>query len=385
MSLVNSSVLHIVRNSVDHDSRVLKETGSLLNFFPELEVLIAGFHEPDSRLIEDIGGRKLKRFSLSSRILPKNIMWQLFKYFEWHCRVVSYYSNSNIEIIHCHDLIPLGIAVHLKLITGARLIYDAHELETEANGLFGLRKAITRLVENFLLKYVDSIITVSPSIVAWYKRKFPHVPVTLVRNVPSRIGISQGPNISLRESYSLKEDDLLFVYLGGICNGRGVDVILKAFADASVRHHVLFIGSGPRLQEVMTASSLNSRIHYHKPVPPDAVISYINGADVGLCLIEDVCLSYRYCLPNKLFESVIAVLPVLGSNLPDQAKLVNKYKSGWLVKPDSNSVVNFLAQITSGDVAQMRAGLLERTSELSWENEQQKLIDVYTNLLRGIS
>ena len=41
----------------------------------------------------------------------------------------------NPQIIHCHDtpVLPLGLA--LKFATGAKIIYDAHELESERNGL----------------------------------------------------------------------------------------------------------------------------------------------------------------------------------------------------------------------------------------------------------
>lgn len=381
MTLRGSSILHIVRNSVDQDSRVLKETGSLLDFFPELKLLIAGFYEPGSLLSEDIDGRKIKRFSLSLRKLPKNILAQLVKYIEWHCRVISYYSKFKIKIIHCHDLLPLAIAVHLKLLTGAKLIYDAHELETEMSSLTGLRKVLSKPYEYFLIRFVDQMITVSPSILGWYKKRFQRMPIQLVRNIPIRALSSSRDFVNLRELYGLEKDDLLFIYLGGISKGRGVRTILNAFADPMIKHHVLFMGTGPMLEEVIEASKLNSRIHYRSPVPPGEVTSYVNSADIGLCLYEDTCLNHRYCLPNKLFESMISGLPVLASNLPDQALLVNKYKAGWIVNPHNDSVHEFLDQITRAKAVDIRAGLLDRTFDLSWENEQLILIDVYKSLL----
>lgn len=387
MSSSNRFFLHIVRNSVVHDSRVLKETGSLLEFYPHFQVLIAGFLEPGSSLslYENLGGRLLKRFSLSSRHLPKNLLAQFVKYIEWHCRVVAYCSKFDIAIIHCHDLAPLAISVHLKFITGAKLIYDAHELETETNGLSGLRKILAKLFEKYLVKLVDAIVTVSPSIAVWYKNNYRHKHVSLVRNIPSRKLVHQAKSISLRDIYGLEDGDLLFIYLGGICNGRGIEAILNSFADPSVKHHVLFMGHGPIVDEVVSAVAVNSRIHYLEPVPPSEVIYYINSADVGLCLIEDVCLSYRYCLPNKLFECLVSGLPVLASNLPDQSKLVTLYKAGWVVGSDIGLLKTFLGQITADQVTHVKSGLNNRTSSLSWENEQWQLMDLYNCLLLGIT
>ena len=39
------------------------------------------------------------------------------------------------DLIHCHDVLVLPLGVIVKLITRAKLIYDAHELESDRNGL----------------------------------------------------------------------------------------------------------------------------------------------------------------------------------------------------------------------------------------------------------
>jgi glycosyltransferase involved in cell wall biosynthesis len=251
-------------------------------------------------------------------------------------------------------------------------------------GLGGLRKALAKSFESLLLMFVDYILTVSPSILSWYHKKFRDLPIQLVRNIPRRTLSSPTKIIPLREVYNLGHEDLLFVYLGGIGKGRGVRAILDAFAHPSVMHHVLFMGSGAMQDEVLHAAKGNSRIHHRHPVPPAELLKYIKGADIGLCLYEDTCLNHRYCLPNKLFESLISGLPVLASNLPDQAQLVQNYQAGWIVNPDTDSVIKFLSQIKSDEVKQIKIGLSDRTSDLAWENEQVNLINVYKKLLGGV-
>ena len=322
-----TSILHIVRNPVSHDSRVLKETGSILGKFPDKELVSAGFHEPGYAEKESIGQRQVHRWRLATRPLPKNLLSQSIKYMEWYIRLIKAYRKEPLQIIHCHDIEPLAIAVRLKKITGAKLIYDAHELETERNGSRGIRQSLTQWQEARWMPYVDHLITVSPSIEKWYAQRYPDTPRHLVRNIPQEVDVSVLP-ITLRKSLAVPDNALLFLYLGGLSKGRGIETILESFTHDSVPHHVLFMGSGALEEQVKRQAEACERIHYRSPVPPAEVTSYAAGADVGLSLIEDTCLSYRYCLPNKLFENMLAGLPVLASDLPDQRQVIIDHQAG---------------------------------------------------------
>jgi hypothetical protein len=155
----NGSInLHIVRNAVSNDSRVLKETATIEGSRMFSAVEIAGFHGAGFSEHEEMDGRKLWRVRLKSRALPKDILSQFIKYAEWRWRITSAYGQEPLAVIHCHDLEPLPIAVHLKRLTGATLIYDAHELETERTGLLGYRQVLARLTERQCMKWVDAMI-----------------------------------------------------------------------------------------------------------------------------------------------------------------------------------------------------------------------------------
>ena len=371
--------LHIVRNAATHDSRVLKETATLrdLGLFSSVE--IAGFHEPGHAEHEDLDGRKLWRVVLHSRGLPRDLLSQSVKFAEWRWRLVDRYRHAPLTVIHCHDLEPLPIAVRLKRLTGARLVYDAHELETERTGLRGMRQALARLTERRCMKWVDAMITVSPSIRDWYAHKYPGVPVALVRNVPDRPEAGIVP-VALRGKLDVPDDALLFIYLGGLGRGRGIENMLAAFGADKVRHHLLVMGSGALRNQVEAAGRQCPRIHYLPPVPPDRVLAYASGADVGISLIEDVSLSYRYCLPNKLFESVLSGLPVLVSDLPDQRRFVDEYRAGWVTGPDVTSITDSLSAIDRAAWSSVKTGLAARSGDLGWHHEAAALAGLYESL-----
>lgn len=372
--------LHIVRNPVSNDSRVLKETGSLIKngLFNTIE--IAGFHEEGNSKQEWLGKRKVRRFKLTTRSFPKSLPFQVMKYIEWFLRLLFAYANKKIVIIHCHDLEPLPIAVVLKCLTGARLVYDAHEFETETYGKNGIRKKLSQFTEGALVKHVDEMITVSPSIQDWYEKKY-KISVSLLRNIPD-LTEYQGNVIDLKGKLGIPNDSVLFLYLGHLSLGRGIENILNSFSRSAVKHHVLFLGTGHLFGKVIEASREHANIHHLAPVTPDKVVSYAKGADVGLCLYEDTCLNYRYCLPNKLFESILSGIPVLSSDLPDQSSIVSQYQAGWVVQNTVESISEFLRDIKPSDVRSISVGLEQRVSEFTWDNESQVLLEIYERVGR---
>ena len=80
--------------------------------------------------------------------------------------------------------------------------------------------------------------------------------------------------------------------------------------------------------KILEAGEQNERIHYHESVSSKILNEYTCSANIGICLIEDLCLSYKFCLPNKFFEYAMAGLPILVSDLPEMRKLVEEYDCG---------------------------------------------------------
>lgn len=368
--------LHIVRGVVRNDSRVLKEACTLRDSGMFDEVRIVGLNEPGMPEHEVIQGLPVSRISLRSRSLSRGFASQAFKFLEWGERIVKAHASMPLGVIHCHDLDPLPIGVRLKAATGARLVYDAHELETEQGERSKLRIAAAKWAERRFIRRADAMITVSRSIADWYAATYPGVTPTVVRNVPERLQQAADP-VDLRSRFQVPQEAVLFLYLGALSHGRGIRQLLQAFTADGVPHHLVFMGSGQLVAEVTTAERADRRIHYLPPVPPEQVLRYAGGADVGVSMIEDTCLSNRYCLPNKLFESLAAGLAVLVSDLPEQRRVVDAYQAGWCVPPESEAIGALLRGLSRDDCARLRAGVAQRTASLDWESEAGVLLHLY--------
>ena len=53
-----------------------------------------------------------------------------------------------------------------------------------------------------------------------------------------------------------------------------------------------------------------------------------------MTLLQDTCENHRLALPNKLFEYIVAGVPVVASALPETERLVSAYGIGWCAAPD---------------------------------------------------
>ena len=95
-------------------------------------------------------GVEAKRFKLKTRSLRKDLFTQVFKYLEFSFRVGSYYRSKDIDMINIHALSLLPLGYILKILYGAKLIYDTHELETETNGSKGIRKKLSKWIFQLL-------------------------------------------------------------------------------------------------------------------------------------------------------------------------------------------------------------------------------------------
>jgi glycosyltransferase involved in cell wall biosynthesis len=374
--------VHLVLNNFKNDSRVLKETLSIskFNFFKELNII--ALHEGNLLEQEELDKkRKVFRLKLLSRKLPKSILFQILKYIEWAVKIFLMYINKKVDVVHCHDLNTLPVGVLFKLFKSSKLIYDAHELETETCNLKGFRKKMTKILERRLIYFPDKIITVSDSIANWYFENYNCSDISVIKNIPMEKEQLSKSNDWLKDKLNIKKTDILFIYLGGFSKGRGIENLLDIFSKLPIDKHVLFMGYGVLEPYIKRYESKYFNIHRLDAVPSNKVLEYTSCADVGIYLMENACKNHFYSLPNKVFEYLKSGVPVITSNFPDQRKIVEKYDCGWVLKEEKNSIVDFINNISIDMISSKKKGVQKFNKENSWDNEAIKLKKIYGDIL----
>lgn len=376
-------VAHIYFSPFVHESRAMRAIEEALKAGIFEHALAVGYLEQGLARVErkstqlEIHRLRVDFLPFLPRLARRALAW-----FLWTLATAMHLRMNRPALIQTHSLAALPAGVLGSWLSKAAHIYDAHELETERVGWGAVQTWAARLLERSMIRSVDCILVVSGSIGAWYQQTYDIRKPTLVRNLPSSLQVDVhsvgGP--TLKKTLGIPEDQLLFVYLGALGYGRGIPQILAAFGRLPPTTHFCALGYGEFTDQVLFAASQHKNIHYHPPVGATEVVRFVLDADVSLCLIEDVCLSYRYCLPNKLFESRLSNLPVLTSDLPEMAAFIRDYGGGWKVDLTIDAIVEAVSRIDATMIAEAKNGAREVPS---WADEAPVYLEAVRDALKN--
>ena len=293
------------------------------------------------------------------------------------------------EIIHAHDLPTFALIAPYCREHGIKLIYDSHELERGRNAPRWSveRKRAYAQLEADHIKAADAVITVSRSIGKILMEAYEIAEPIIIPNCPPKANIR--PNQPLKNRLGLEEDHKVMLYLGSIQPGRGIDLLIEVLRKLPKEVHLAFIGYPIRTYEedfkdlIESADDLDERIHVLGRQPYADLIYEAYGADLGYNAIALTCESYENALPNKFFEYVFANIPVVSTHQADVVSLTKEYELGRIV---ADRDLEDLAKTINSMLLEDQKSLSpekrdEFVEEYCWENQNQKLIQLYEQLL----
>lgn len=373
-----TKILHITHTQIDSDSRILKEMASLAS---------AGYQVSGLGVTLDEGAKRsaisfkadIYAIQLRSRwltFLPRTLR-HVASLCELVAKMLPRAIRQNPDVVHCHDTLVLPLGVIVKLFTRAKIVYDAHELESDRNGLTPLQGRLTLWVEKLLWRFVDAQVVVSPSIQSWYQEKLGRKLSTVIMNSPLYADDGVRGGTYLREKFKIPSDQRIFIYVGILGAGRGLDLIIEAFTHKTTKSHVVFMGYGDLAESLKILATKHPNLHVHEAVPHAQVVPIVKSADFGMCLVQNVSLSDYYCLPNKLFEYCFAGIPVLASDFPDILTILQAYRIGECCDLNSDAVRQAVINLANND----KKFIFSDLTPLSWQAQEIKLQKLYQQIL----
>ena len=119
-------------------------------------------------------------------------------------------------------------------------------------------------------------------------------------------------------------------------------------------------------------------------VPPGRLLEYTASCDFGISLIENSCLSYYYCLPNKVLEYLMCRKPVLVSDLKEMASLVESNGIGIVARNFTISeVTEGIKKLKSLDLHLIKRNINAIIDKYSWESQEVKLLEAYQYVINS--
>jgi glycosyltransferase involved in cell wall biosynthesis len=285
-----------------------------------------------------------------------------------------------------HDLETLPLALRARQRLGGRVLYDSHELFVESSLARWEGRRWAR-VERRTIGRADAVITVSDSIAQELARRYGIAQPEVVLNAPEAPGPDGGEPVDLRRELDLPADARIALYLGGIVQHRGLEQLIAAAAE---RPDLAVVMLGPsadayraELDRLVAGHGVAARVRFLPPVAPGEIRRHAIGADVGVATIQATFLSYRYALPNKLFDYLHAGLPIVASDFPDMRALVERYDVGATCDPTSPRAVAVAIDRVTAD-PRLRANALAAAQHYTWEREREKLLALVARLAQTV-
>ena len=294
------------------------------------------------------------------------------------------------DIVHANDANTLQPAMTVASTLRVPFVYDSHELWTHRNvaGRRPVATVVERWVERRGIRRAAAVITVSPSIAGYLQSTYalPQVPV-LVRNIPPAAQrTTDRTEGRLRLLAGLPDDARVIAYGGRITTNRGVEETVDALAELPDDVHLVVLGYGAATYiEALRARSrergVGERVHFVGKVPSDEVSVALADADASVVFVRPTCLSYRWSLPNKLFESIHGGLPIVAADLPDTRRIVEEHGVGEVFASAEPRVMAQTILRVISDPERYRAASRHAATQLTWEGESVRLLEVYRRAL----
>lgn len=267
----------------------------------------------------------------------KEKLWQ--RYLEFKNNTKQYLKLKAEFFIAC-DLYALPLARKLAFKSKAKLIYDSREIYSQLGTLSSqpVKQKILALIEKYLIVGVDEVLVSCDLDAKYLKKHFMHsVPYTTILNLPPYQKL-ENQNI-IRDKYKIPNEKTILIYQGWLLEGRGIEEAIDSLE--FLPNCILCIfGKGENennLSEFAQSKSWSKQIIFCGTIPYDNLLNYTASADIGLALFKPISLSYINSLPNKLFEYIMAQIPVISTNLPAIEPIFAEYHIGKLVNKELNA------------------------------------------------
>jgi len=292
--------------------------------------------------------------------------------------------RQHADIYHFHDPELLAIAPLLKLFSKGNIIYDVHEdypaaILTKRWLPSYLRRTISlffRLVESWLSSTCDAVVTVNEQIL----QRLSHKRGVVATNFPI-----------LHDTFLIEKKEhpagrpFTCIYHGGLTRINGILETLQALDILNRTREVRLVLLGPvKDAELAGEIEASSAAEYLGFVSHEDVWGNMREADVGLALYHPVP-NALWSRPNKLFEYMMAGLPVVASNMPGWQDFVEREQCGILVDPkDLYQITRAIEHLMNHPEERHRMGENGRRAVLekyNWSHEAKKLLALYKELL----
>lgn len=236
-----------------------------------------------------------------------------------------------------------------------------------------------RVFARYMIKSVGGYVAMSESVLADAKAFDDTKPLALT---PHPLYDSFGAKVTREEAIGvldLDADTRYILFFGLIRDYKGLDLLLRAFADSRLRGKGVklivageFYGNAEKYEQLECELGLAEHIVWYKEfVPADKVRYFFAAADL-------VAQPYKSATQSGITQIAYHFeRPMLVTNVGGLAEIVPHGKVGYVTQPDAADIADALVDfVEHRNEADYREGILQEKAKYAWNNMTAALFEV---------
>ncbi|MGB7533090.1 MAG: glycosyltransferase [Halobacteriota archaeon] len=288
---------------------------------------------------------------------------------------------NNFDIIHLHDFRTLQniMAHHYTKKYGIPYILQAHGSVVRIVKRQRFKSVFDTLFGYVILKDSKKLIALNRS----ESERLNDMGVNKYKLevVPNAIDLSKYHNLpkrgSFKEKYNIK-DEKIILFVGRIHESKGIDLLVKAFAELSKRLEdtkLVIVGHDdgylPFLKELALSLKIEDRVLFTGYLSQEDKLSAFIDADVF------VTPSF-YGFPLTFLEAMVCGVPIITTNKGDFIEGIDN-EVGYVVQYDEKELDNALFKILIDDMLRKRLkeNAKRKSNDYNWDVIIERIEEVY--------
>lgn len=383
----------VVLTRLDIDRRISSALRPLPRRFRDIISRLLGL-DPEARVLAPDAPRGLDRLRHPLRRFLE-VVANARRAGPWADAVVA--AAPETDVFHAQSLIVLPVVRNAARRLGGRFVYDVADYHTEAARLARMPWLVRELVrrrERDWARDASAFLAVSDPVADLVVRRWGVPRPTVLWNCPPAWRPDHpGPVASdrIRAATGIEPERPIVLYQGGFSVDRGVEELVAAATEPRLMElgaAVVFMGYG-RLETFIAdaVAAHPGRVYLLPAVRPDDLMSWTASADVAFVGQPPRTLNQKLNLPNKLFESIMAGVPVVVSEGNEQCRLTREEGIGVCVDIDDPAAIAAACARLLGAPIDERTALRSHCravalEKYTWDHTAVGLVELYRKLAR---
>lgn len=345
--------------------------------------------------IDENDGIAIRRLPITRR-LPKfvqaavNLPFWFNPFWLWLLLQSSRYIKANDGVIIVRDLPLVKAGLLIGRLRKLKIVFDMAECYPEmyeSAAQFSDRTLTTRLLKNpqIARNYEKKVIATVDHILVMIQESKDRLTAMGVDENKISI-VSNTPPIDKFKgaTHQHQGTQLRIVYVGFLSKLRGLDLLIKGAAQYIKKQgsadaiRIDIIGKGAQKERLIALSNqlgISESVKIHGWLDHDEVDKLMASANVG-ALTYRVCGHWNHTIPNKIFDYMLAGLPVLATEVIPIARILNETNSGVVCRDlDPNDIAEKMLHLRDPKIRGVLGenGRAAIESEYNWENDTRVL------------